>query len=72
MISAYKFSLIFSIIIMFFSNAGQLESEESLLKNNERFPTLEILPFLLNEFSNLMIQDKIDISVFDLGLDMGP
>jgi hypothetical protein len=57
---------------MFFGNASQVDGEDLLLRNNERFPTLEILPFLLNEFSNLMVQDKIDRSVLDMGLDIGP
>ena len=52
---AYKFYSDFMYIIMFFSNSNQSEIEEWLLKNNERFPTLEILPFLLSEFSSLMI-----------------
>ena len=72
MTTAYNFYLILLIFIMFFTNPTGQEGEELLLRNNDKLPTMEIFPFLLNEFSNLMILDKVNFSVFDLGLDIGP
>lgn len=56
---------------MFVPFSNSAESDGPLLKNNPNLPTLEILPYLLGEFSTLMVQEKINVSAKDIGLDIG-
>ena len=57
---------------MFFGGSKDGDIEEYLLKTTERFQCQEILTYLLNEFSNFVIQEKIPQMVSDLGVDIGP